>query len=86
MKVVVLYHPISEHARHVEEYAHDFERTKNIPMQKISLETPEGAHLARLYDIVQYPAIAVTQDNGNLMKHWEGMPLPLMNEVAGYFH
>jgi len=86
MKAIILYHPISDHARLVEEYARDFERTKNESLEKISLETKKGADLARLYDIVQYPAIAVTQDNGNLMKHWEGVPLPLMNEVAGYFH
>ena len=86
MKVSVLYHPASELARVVEEYAHDFERQKGSTIELISLETKEGANLASLYDIVQYPALLVRQDNNNLIKHWEGDPLPLMDEVAGYLN
>ena len=84
MKAVALYHPVSEHARKVEEYARDMERLQRISIELVSLESTRGAEMARLYDIVRYPAIVVAQDNGNMMKLWEGMPLPLMNEVAGY--
>jgi hypothetical protein len=84
MKASILYHPSSEHARAVEEYAHDFERQKGKPVELISLETKEGAHLARLYGIVSYPAVLARQDNGDLVKHWEGETLPLMNEIEGY--
>ncbi len=86
MKAAILYHPQSEFARAVEEYAHDFEHQKGIPIELISLETKDGANLAALYEIVQYPALLVRQDNGDLVKHWEGDPLPLMNEVAGYLN
>lgn len=84
MKASILYHPESEFARMVEEYAHDFERQKGTVIELISLETRQGADLAALYEIVAYPALLVRQDNGDLVKHWEGEPLPLMNEVAGY--
>lgn len=86
MKVSILYHPESEFARAVEEYAHDFERQKGKAIELISLETKDGANLAALYDIVRYPALIVRRDNNDLVKHWEGEPLPLMNEVAGYLN
>jgi hypothetical protein len=84
MKTAILYHPASEFSRAVEEYVRDFERQKSLVIELISLETREGAELATLYDIVKYPAVLVRRDSGELLKHWEGDPLPLMNEVAGY--
>jgi len=86
MKVSILYHPESEFARRVEEYAHDFERQKGKTIELLSLETRQGADLAALYEIVRYPALLIRQDNGDLIKHWEGELLPLMNEVAGYLN
>jgi hypothetical protein len=82
MKMVMLYHPVSGHARLVEGYARDFERIHHLKPELASLETPEGANIAKVYDVVQYPAIIVTQDDGAHMKQWEGEKLPLMDEVA----
>ncbi|MBI3338499.1 hypothetical protein HY003_04345 [Candidatus Saccharibacteria bacterium] len=70
----------------VEEYTHDFERTKGKTIELISLETKKGAVMAKLYDIVRYPALLVLRDDDQLMKHWEGDSLPLMDEVVGYFN
>lgn len=85
MKLYALYHPGSDHGRLVEEFVHDFERTKGVPIKLVSLETRDGAATATLYGIMQYPAIlAVKEDDHQLVKHWEGAPLPTMNEVAGY--
>ena len=85
MKICVLYHPNSEDARIVEEYAHDFERSKGRPIELLSLETREGADMAKAYDIVQYPSLMVLKDSSNeLVKFWSGVPLPLMDEVASY--
>lgn len=86
MKISILYHPKSEFARSVEEYAHDFEKQKGVGIDLISLETKEGSYRAELYGIVKYPAILVLRDNNDLINHWEGVPLPLMNEVAGYVY
>jgi hypothetical protein len=84
MKLSILYHPHSESARVVEEFAHDFERRHGVKPDLLSLETREGAALASLYDIVSYPALVVVADSGLVQKFWEGTPLPLMDEVAGY--
>jgi hypothetical protein len=85
MRVIALYQPNSEYARIVEEYVHDF--THGHPERKcslVSLDTREGADMARLYDIVQYPAILALSDKGELLKDWQGSMLPLSNEVAFY--
>ena len=84
MKAVILYHPNSEHARIIEEYARDFSRTSSQSIKLLSLETRDGAAEATLYDIVSYPALMVTDDTGHLHKVWQGGTMPLMNEVAGY--
>jgi hypothetical protein len=86
MKAFILYHPNAEFARRVETYAQDFLRQRGSDIELVSLDTPNGANIARVYDIVQYPALLVTTDDGSLLKNWQGERLPLMDEVAGYLH
>ena len=84
MKVYVLYHPHSESARRVEEFVHDYQRIHGGTVETVSLETREGAAMASLYDILQYPAILATRENGEMLQTWQGEQLPLMDEVAAY--
>lgn len=84
MNIVVLYHPNSDHARTVEDYARDFSRQTGDKIELISLETTAGADKARMYDIVRYPAVMAISDSGELMKAWQGPVLPLMNELSFY--
>ncbi len=84
MKVIVLYHPHSEHARVVEAFAHDFSRQMAHDLELISLESRDGATTATMYDIVRYPAILALDNNGGVLKKWEGPVMPLMNELAYY--
>ena len=84
MKVVVLYHPNSEQDGIVQDFAHDYERFKNRKLELVSLDTTQGADYARLYDITQYPAILAISDDGSMQRLWQGMPLPLMDELDYY--
>ena len=84
MKICILYHPESDHARTVETFKHELERQHGIMAELVSLESQAGADMARLYDIVQYPAVVALRDNGGLAQTWVGETLPLMNEVAAY--
>jgi thioredoxin-like negative regulator of GroEL len=84
MKVVVLYRPNSEHARVVEEFVRDFEHRYAGKIELMNIDTREGAATATLYDIVQYPAVLALQNDGQLLKYWEGGMMPLMNEVSYY--
>lgn len=84
MKAFILYRPQSEFARPVEEYIREFESRRGKSIELVSLDTMEGSDMARLYDIVQYPALLVIRDDGQILKAWQGTRLPLMDEVAGY--
>lgn len=85
MKVIALYRPRSEHARTVEMYVTDFERQRGKVIELVSLDTVEGAQKANLYGIMQYPALLVIREDGQLMRDWQGERLPLMDEVASYY-
>lgn len=85
MKVIVLYRPNSEHSRVVESYIRDLQAVHSIPkIEIVSLDTREGSATASLYDIVQYPAFLVVQNDGYAQKVWQGDNLPLMDEVVSY--
>lgn len=84
MKACILYRPDSEFARMVEEYVHDFKQTKGYDIELIDLNTRDGASTASLYDIIQYPGVLVTREDGQWVKDWQGEQLPLMTELAAY--
>jgi hypothetical protein len=84
MKVIVLYRPDSEHARVVEEYVRDFQQRHSTKLEIINIDTREGSATASLYDIMQYPAFLVVQNDGYVQKMWSGLDLPLMDEIVAY--
>lgn len=84
MSVMVIYKSASEHARAVEEFLHDFEQRTARNLEIIDPDSVRGADLCRLYDIVEYPTIVATSNDGQLRQSWRGLPLPLINEVSYY--
>ncbi len=85
MKILVLYRPNSEHSRVVDDFIRDYQRNhQSDHLEVLSLDTKEGSAMAELYDIMQYPAIMVIQNDGGVQKIWQGDSLPLMDEVAAY--
>ncbi len=69
----------------VEDFASEFERYKSKRLELLSLETVEGADLARLYDVTIYPTVLAMAESGSLQRMWQGLPLPLMDELSYYF-
>lgn len=89
MKLLVLYKPDSEFSRSVETFVHDFESRHGSVVRKVEMlnsQSREGMALMSLYDIMQQPALMVLTDDGQLLQHWTGTTLPLMDEVASYFY
>jgi len=86
MKLLIFYRPNSEHARSVETFIHDFQRqyTSDAKIEILDLDTRDGAAMASLYDVLQYPAFLAVANDGVLLRAWEGKELPLMAEVASY--
>ena len=84
MKVQIIYREHSDRARDVREFLHEFERRLGRTLEEIDPDSIEGASLCRLYDIVEYPTVIATADDGTLLQQWRGLPLPLINEVSYY--
>jgi hypothetical protein len=86
VKLLILYRPDSEHSTLVESFVRDFQRQYEIgrKIELVSLNTRDGAATASLYDVMAYPAILILADDGAVINFWQGQPLPLMSEVAGY--
>lgn len=85
MKVLILYRPNSEHGRICEEFVRDYQRNGHSGhIDAVNIDTREGSATASLYDVMQYPTLLVTRDDGSVVRSWEGALLPLQNEVAAY--
>ena len=87
MTAMALYHPASEQAMAIETYAHEYASLQpGNKLELISLETPQGARLAELYGITEYPSLIVISNDGHLLRLWQGGDLPLMSELTGYIN
>jgi len=74
----------TDYARPADEFAEMIRRRyPDRKVTQVDLDTRDGAATASLYDIMQYPAIVVTADDGRPLDVWQGMPLPLIDEVMG---
>jgi len=84
--LLILYRPNSEHETAVDAFVRDFQHQYESArkVELVSLNTRDGAATASLYDVVDYPAILALADDGSILNLWQGTPLPLMDEVAGY--
>jgi hypothetical protein len=85
MRTVILYHPRNEFAGVAEDYQRDYERLhQGKKIELVSLDTVDGSEMAKLYDVVRYPAILVIANDGVMQNLWQDFPWPLMDEVAAY--
>ena len=86
MKVLILYRPNSDHGRSVEEFMDALKRRNDrIKIESVNIDSREGSAIASIHDIMQYPAVMVTQDNGSVHKIWMGSEVPpLLDEVIAY--
>ena len=84
MKTYALYHDPGPNVSEVDEMIRQLESQHMLEVQRVKLDTIEGADMAKLYDITQYPAFVVTRDDGQFVQSWVGKPFPLTDEIAGY--
>jgi len=84
MKIIALFRPNTDHERTVLDYQRDFEQHTGKKIELVSLDTIDGDSMAKLYDVVNYPAILAITDTGILKELWQSEHLPLMNDVQAY--
>lgn len=79
-----MYRTNSEAESLARNFAGDFERQTGKKLEIMDADSREGVELARLYDIVSYPAILARTGDGVLLQLWQGEPLPRISEVSYY--
>jgi hypothetical protein len=84
MKAVIFYRPHSEHERMVEEYARDFARHTGKELPLVDVNTRDGAATAGTYEIMKFPSILATDDEGKMLHVWSDDLLPRFDEVSFY--
>lgn len=84
MAVMVFTRDRTDYSRRVSEYLHDFTRRTAREITVVDPDSRNGAELARVYDIVEYPTIIATSNDGALQANWKGLPLPTIDEVSYY--
>lgn len=84
MRIVIIYKQFSDHARECEEWIHEFEKRTNKTLEILDPESPEGEIFCTAREIMQYPAIIVTDTDGKTYETWTGSPLPVIDEVTAY--
>ena len=84
MRVVILYHQNSDHSGIVSDFATEFESYKRKKLELISLESEQGDLMAATYGVTRYPTVLAMNNDGSLNRLWQGLPLPLMDELSYY--
>ena len=83
MRLVILWNEETDYAREVRDWLRDFDAdTGGKDIESLDPQTIEGESFAKAYDIVQYPAIVVTDNDGRLLQIWKGTPLSQTDQVA----
>ena len=81
---MLLYRHDTDYEREVIDYLRDFEQQMGKKLETMNPDSPSGAQLCQTYDIVEFPTILATDNDGRVMQTWRGLPLPKMDEVSYY--
>ena len=85
MKTLLIYRKNHETERTALDYIRDFKMRTGRDLDTMDADTPEGIELCRLYDIMDYPAILVRNDDGHMQNLWMGAgSMPTISEVSYY--
>jgi hypothetical protein len=85
MKTVIIYRPMSEFARSVEEFVHEFSRRyPDRPLEVLDIDGRDGGAMMSLYDIQNHPAVLALRADGSVSMVWQGEQMPLLDEVVSY--
>lgn len=84
MRTILFYRPNSEQERQALDYMRDLAAQTGKKIPTMDPDSPTGAEICKLYDVMQFPAILVTDDDGAMQNLWTGENLPTFSEVSYY--
>ena len=80
MKTTLLYSTNSDNQAAVAEFERRYLQETGKEILKYDKDTVEGAVIAALYDILSFPSLFITTDDGTLIQLWN-TDLPQLSEV-----
>ena len=86
MNLAILYHPDNEFARATEEFAEEIKLHTDRKIEFIDVDSRDGVGKAINYGAVDYPAIIVLTEDGQVYNMWQGATLPAVEEVTCYLN
>jgi hypothetical protein len=84
MRIVMVYKDMTDYARTVEDFLHDFDHQTGHQIETINPDTAEGDSFCRTYGIVEYPTLIAISSDAQMQNMWRGLPLPTISEVSFY--
>ena len=82
--MVIVWKDYTDYSRDVIEWLREFNRRTGKEIESIDPDTKEGIGFCKVYDVVEYPTLVATTDDGRVLHIWKGRPLPTINEVSFY--
>lgn len=80
----MFYRPSSEHERRALDYLRDFAAQTGKKLPTMDPDSREGIELCRLYDVMQFPTIIATDNEGHVQNVWPPDRLPTYSELSYY--
>jgi hypothetical protein len=71
MIVTLLYEPNAPSAQNVEQLTRSLDASQ-VKYRLLDANSVDGSALAELYDVIRRPAVVVTQEDGQLVRLWQG--------------
>ena len=83
--MVILYEPDSETDTPVQQYVREFEMQTGKKLELLDSRKPEAVALAKVHDILQFPAILATENDGGYLQSWTELEKwPTISELSYY--
>jgi hypothetical protein len=89
MKLLVLYRSHSEYGTPVETFLREFRyqyTTLADRLEVLEFDSREGVAKAKVYDVLEAPAMLVLAEDGSVVNSWIGSELPQLSTVASYLY
>jgi hypothetical protein len=80
MKTTLLYSTNSDNQAAVAEFERRYLQETGKEILKYDKDTADGAAIAALYDILRFPSLFITTDDGTMIQLWN-TDLPQLSEV-----
>ena len=84
MRVLIFTSDDSIQARRLKELQTELERDQ-VSVRTVGVNSAGDVELAELYDITSRPAVAIVQDDGQMVQRWLGEP-PAAGDIAYWVH